>query len=110
MPEGHEDNSDSNDSEPENHRDQNADDDDCEDAYDNYEFTTVSNQGLPSQAEMDVGGVHNETGDEAEDDDEDHHHNIHNHAHNLIPLDTSMIPGMGGAGVSGDNSMAGGGR
>ncbi len=70
LPEGHEDNSDDDDSEPENHREQEHDDDDCEEGYD-YEFIGVNNQAAPSQAEMDVGGVHNETGDEGEDDEED---------------------------------------
>lgn len=42
LPEGHEDNSDDDDSEPENHREQEHDDDDCEEGYD-YEFIGVNN-------------------------------------------------------------------
>lgn len=72
LPEGHDENSDDEDSEPENHREQEHDEDEDpeDDGYD-YEFIGVGNQGLPSQAEMDVGGVHNETGDEGEEDEDD---------------------------------------
>ena len=77
LPEAHDENSDEDDSEPENIREQEhhgVDEDDCEEEGYEYEYISgVGNQALPSQAEMDVGGVHNETGDEADEDDEDDH-------------------------------------
>lgn len=74
LPEGHDENSDEEDSEPEAHREQepaDEDEDDGEDDVYDYEFIGVGNQALESQTEMDVGGVHNETGDECEDEEDD---------------------------------------
>ena len=57
---------------------------------------------------MDVGGVHNETGDEGDEDDEDDHA-LHPQQNNFVNNITLIPSSSALAGVN-DNSMSGGGR